>query len=377
MKKIYENKWFSYSIIFVSSFILAYYVGSLIGQSNIEFLNKWDAFFNVSFAFALVYYGQIIIHELGHYVFGRLTGYGFVSFRIASLVLYKDSEGYKIGRYTLPGTGGQCLLSPPEIGKDGKFPSILYNIGGGIFNILTALIAFLLYKNGNIEGFAGLIGIFTIGLGIYFAFINLLPLKIEGLGNDGYNAFLLSQKPDSLRNLWLQLKFNQLQTEGIRPGDMDEELFKLDPEEDLSNPLISTVWVMDIVREIDRKDFKKAKEKINFLLKEDLLAIHRYGLILELIYIKLIEGESIEELYTEEIQKYIKASRKYNPGTLRVVYTYELLENKDEEKAGKVLKQFEKLAKNHIYQGEIELERELIGLGQLAYKKEIGTYKET
>lgn len=362
MKKIYENKWFSYLIIFVISFILAYYIGLLTGQSNIKFLNNWDKFFNVTFAFALVYYGQIIIHELGHYIFGKLTGYNFVSFRISSLVLYKNSEGFKFARYTLPGTGGQCLLSPPKRRKDGKFPSILYNLGGGFFNVFTVFIAILFYRNSNVEGFSGLIIIFTIGVGVFFATINLLPLKIGGLGNDGYNAFLLSKNPDSLRNFWIQLKFNEFQTRGIRAKNMDDKLFELNPEEDLSNPLISTVWVMDIIREIDEKNFGEAKNKINSLLKEDLLEIHRYGLVLELIYIKLIEGEDIQKLWTDEIQKLIKINRKYNPSTLRVVYAYELLENKNEENAKNILIEFEKLAKNYIYQGEIELERELMEL---------------
>ena len=41
-------------------------------------------------AVILSYYLHIIIHEGGHLVFGLRSGYQFVSFRIGSLILYKE-----------------------------------------------------------------------------------------------------------------------------------------------------------------------------------------------------------------------------------------------------------------------------------------------
>ena len=53
---------------------------------------------------------QIVIHEAGHLVFGRLTGYEFVSFRIGSFMWIKEEGKLKLKRYSLAGTGGQCLM---------------------------------------------------------------------------------------------------------------------------------------------------------------------------------------------------------------------------------------------------------------------------
>ena len=81
---------------------------------------------------------HIVVHELGHLVFGLLTGYKFSSFRIGSLMLIKTEDKLKFCKYSLAGTGGQCLLMPPKNHK--KKPYILYNLGGIFFNLIFSAI---------------------------------------------------------------------------------------------------------------------------------------------------------------------------------------------------------------------------------------------
>ena len=57
---------------------------------------------------------QIILHEGGHLVCGLLTGYRFVSFRIFNQTLIRQDGRMRIKRFNIAGTGGQCLLVPPE-----------------------------------------------------------------------------------------------------------------------------------------------------------------------------------------------------------------------------------------------------------------------
>ena len=54
-----------------------------------------------------------VVHETGHLVFGLLTGYKFVSFRIGSIMLIKESGKLRLKLYNIVGTGGQCLMMPP------------------------------------------------------------------------------------------------------------------------------------------------------------------------------------------------------------------------------------------------------------------------
>lgn len=83
---------------------------------------------------------QIIIHEAGHLVFGLLTGYRFISFRVSSFMWMKDNDRIRFKRMSIAGTGGQCLMAPPDL-KDGKMPVQLYNYGGAIMNLIASVIS--------------------------------------------------------------------------------------------------------------------------------------------------------------------------------------------------------------------------------------------
>lgn len=82
---------------------------------------------------------QLIIHEAGHLIFGLMTGYRFSSFRIANLMWVKLDGRIQCRKLHIAGTGGQCLMIPPDL-KDGKMPVMLYNFGGAIINLATAVL---------------------------------------------------------------------------------------------------------------------------------------------------------------------------------------------------------------------------------------------
>ncbi len=82
---------------------------------------------------------QIVMHEFGHFVFGLLTGYRFTSFRIGSFMWMKQDGKIRFFRMSVAGTGGQCLMAPPDM-VNRKMPYALYNLGGSIMNMLTALL---------------------------------------------------------------------------------------------------------------------------------------------------------------------------------------------------------------------------------------------
>ena len=85
---------------------------------------------------------QVLLHEGGHLVCGLATDYRFVSFRIFNLTFIRKDGKLCIKRFSLAGTGGQCLLTPPERPLE-DIPTTLYNLGGVLANLLTAILAFL------------------------------------------------------------------------------------------------------------------------------------------------------------------------------------------------------------------------------------------
>ena len=87
---------------------------------------------------------QIVIHEAGHLVAGLLSGYKFISFRIFNYTILKTAEGLKVKKFGISGTGGQCLMTPPDgPAEDLKF--VFYNLGGVLFNLLFSAVAIILW----------------------------------------------------------------------------------------------------------------------------------------------------------------------------------------------------------------------------------------
>ncbi len=79
--------------------------------------------------------GSVIIHELGHYYYGKKTGYKFQSFRILWLLIYKDSNDKTKVKFTKIPAGilGQCIMKPTND------EYVMYNKGGYLFNIYAII----------------------------------------------------------------------------------------------------------------------------------------------------------------------------------------------------------------------------------------------
>lgn len=315
---------------------------------------------------------QIIIHELGHLVFGLLTGYQFASFRIGSLMFVKKEGKIKLKKFSLMGTGGQCLMIPPEM-ENGIMAYRLYNLGGVIFNVIFGAVGFLLVLLFNDNAVLELFSIQFAIVGIAFAIINGIPIHAD-VNNDGANVCSLGKNSEALRSFWIQLKVNALITKEVRMKDMPEEWFQIPSEKAMeNNALCTAVGVFACNYAMDWKDFKKAKEIAEELLKRKigLNFLYKEMLILELCFCELLSekrADVLEQLKTRDFERFAKAMST-QPSLLRMQYAYELLEKQDKKAAQKKLEQFEKVAKNYPHACEIEGERELIEVVKERYAK--------
>ena len=193
---------------------------------------------------------QIILHEAGHLVFGLLSGYQFSSFRIGSFMWVKEEGKLHRKRLSLAGTGGQCLMTPPEL-RDGKIPVILYNLGGSLMNILAALLCLLLsFLCKGVPLLNPFLMMMTV-IGLAFAIMNGVPLRLGTVDNDGYNAWSLGKNPAALRSFWVQLKCNEQISKGVRLKNMPDEWFVVPSEEDMKNSMAAVMGVFACNRLMD------------------------------------------------------------------------------------------------------------------------------
>ena len=174
----------------VGAFV-GYFLGSVeknfgIKMNAIEFLAVSVATLAVVF---LSYYINIFLHEIGHMIFGLLTGYKFNSLRFGKIMLVKKDDKLHFCRYNMPGTGGQCIMSAPT-GDAEKMPVVLYNLGGVLINLVFFVAGICIFREvRNTIPIVGIIGfIFALS-----AFILLISngIPFTQLGTDGAHAIIL------------------------------------------------------------------------------------------------------------------------------------------------------------------------------------------
>lgn len=334
---------------------------------DISVWNELMKFLELILLMYIVYMVNVIIHEGGHLILGLITGYKFNSFRIFNVILIKQNGKLEIKNLSLAGTGGQCLMSPPEL-IDGKMPYVLYNLGGVILNVITSLIFIVIYLISTWK-LLSLAMIMSAIMGFASALVNGIPMKIGNINNDGYNAVQLGRDKDALKALWVQLKMNEALAEGIGIREMPEEWFEsIDGKND--NPMITSIKVFYCNRLMEMHKFEQTKEEIKKVLESNmvLVGVYRYLLICDYIYCELIDENIIEaeEFYTKDLQKFMKSMKKF-PAILRTKYTYELLHNKDSKQAEKLRTLFNIMSEKYPYTSDIEAENELMDIAKSIY----------
>ena len=168
--KAYALLAFNLALYFIPCFVAVRYIAPLDINPLLFFVGFVVAVY-VAFIF------HIIIHEGGHLVFGLLTGYRFSSFRIFSFMWVKEGESVKFKRHSIAGTGGQCLMSPPDI-KNGEMPIVWYNLGGSLMNIIFGLLSLGgFFLCGGVSVLSAVLLLFAL-LGFSLAILNGVPMRM-------------------------------------------------------------------------------------------------------------------------------------------------------------------------------------------------------
>lgn len=352
----------------ICGFVMADYVNHVFGDglpTGKKLLFLFIAFIELSVCLLL----QIILHEAGHLIAGLLSGYTFSSFRFGSLMWMKGENGIRLRKLTIAGTGGQCLMNPPEL-VDGKVPYVLYNLGGVLMNLVTVLLcAILLFFFHDVPFLSTFLSMMAV-VGLGYALTNGIPMQSGMVNNDGYNAKELGNSPEAMRAFWLQLKIAEQTSRGIRLKDMPDQWFSLPDEDGMRNSMTAVMSVFHANRLMDEHAFAKAQTALDQILCSDaaIVGLHRNLLLCDRLYCELIQERTddvIRKLYNKELQKFMKQMRSF-PSVIRTEYAYALLFEKNDEQAAQIKKRFEQCGKTYPYSSDVESERELMMIAEEA-----------
>lgn len=297
----------------------------------------------------------VIVHEAGHLVCGLLSGYRFVSFRIFNLTVIKAGGRLRLRRFAVAGTGGQCLLVPPD--KDpADIPTDLYNAGGVLANILALLpgIALLCFCGNPFVWEAAWIYIL---IDIVLIALNGIPMKAGGIGNDAYNMFYLRRHPEAKGALAAQLRINALVQEGLRPAEMPDELFVIPDSIDYGNHFDTGTALMEASRMIDRFEWENARIRLEeiYSCRESIIGLYVMETAVELMFVSLVTGHVGRgvELYDDRMKKYVAAYAKVMSSKKRALFAVALYIEKDRGRAVEIYEKLRADSGKYLMQGEV------------------------
>ena len=306
-----------------------------------------------------VIYVQIIIHEGGHLVCGLASGYRFVSFRVASLILYRDGGRLRFGRFSIAGTAGQCLLEPPtdRIEDAGRMPLGAYFMGGAAANLTLAAAAAALLAAGiqnTAAAFAASMFLFT---GIVTAAMNGLPMRVGGMPNDGFNARMLRRDDGLRRMLWVQLTVNAQYSRGRLLRDMPDEWFAIPQGADLANHMYTSVAMFDVWRQIERRDFAAADDLLRRLHMRDgrMMEIFRLETAADRMFVAVMLRrplQFIRNIFTDRVRTYAAADARYNISHALELYAWERFVEGDARRAAERAEAIRRALPHHHARGE-------------------------
>ena len=191
-------------------------------------------------------------------------------------------------------------MSPPDKPLN-QINTRWYNLGGILANILIATVALITFKSHTLPLWADTLMLMFAIIGFLYALVNGLPLKLNGIGNDGYNILHLEKTPKNKRLLCHMLRANAMIQEGIQPKDLPEELFVAE-DIDWSDGIQANWQIMVVARMENLHQWEEAYDKLSEAIdaKDRILKLFYNELAIEMVFICLVTNLHFYYLYSQQ-----------------------------------------------------------------------------
>lgn len=270
---------------------------------------------------------HINIHEFGHFIFGKISGYRLISYRVSIFTWNNQNGKMKFSIIKNKGYSGLCAMIPPEK-KVPIYKQMLFYSGGILFNILSGVIFIsILYVYPNLEQSPKLFFATLGGIGLLLGTINLVPFVTQNNPTDGKIIWsLILRKPFANELMEINKMSSQLSA-GIRPRDI-----QISASIDSDNPQAfdMTIILFSYFKALDLNNLEDMIHYIDLLEENIEVFPHQAlpSLYYELCYIACICGDVDKaKAYYEKGGKILQNDKDING--LRVKAYYEYYINKD------------------------------------------------
>lgn len=353
-------------------FLIGICVGGLISGrpfTEVMLLAKANVltFIIVVVVFAIASYPVVVLssalHEFGHFLFGKWSGYRFVSFRVVNLVLLREDGKWRVKRFPIPGTMGQCLMVPPER-PIAQIPDAWYLLGGVLMNLLLVATAA-----------AGLCGIDTstdvdkmvlkpilisrtLLINAFLLLLNGIPMRVGGIANDALNAVSLRKQLQEKRAFVLLLRINAAMQSGTRLKDMPREWFADIDVASTEGFLIGNLALYKVALLYDLCQFPEALELMETLRGScNMAGVLKNEMDCELVFLYLVTGkkEQAMELWNnKQLRRNAELMKVSSTSKWRLLWALAKYHDADETKAKEIFTHIQTHAHRYLMIAEVK-----------------------
>lgn len=264
-----------FALTLVSSLILWLDLGQAQG-----IVNTILALVKLISATYLIIVFQVILHQLGHLIFGLVNKYEFVSVQFFGLSLLNTSSGLKF-RFDKNSRDIAITTMVPKI-EANNTSHINYYLGGYITSFIFLVIIGILGLYKKVDQ---LCLFFVLIFGFAYLFISMLPKKSGRIFSDSYIIRLLSNKKEESNEEPIYDLAKDLLT-GKRPRDIEVlDLIMNREEKDQLYQLYMYYRALDMGNKDLMANYIRGLENKLTLVKED----YKVSIIYELICYYLME----------------------------------------------------------------------------------------
>ena len=306
---------------------------------------------------------QLIIHEGGHLVAGLLTGYRFVSFRVLNWLLIRKDNRLQWRNFELAGTGGQCLLAPPDKPLD-QINTRWYNAGGVLANVVTAVLAIVLMYFVDMPQWLHALMFLMAVVGVSFALINGIPMKVGGVANDGLNLFQMEKDRPAKLCFCNILDVNAHCQEGEPYTEMPERMFALPDPFDWENSMHVAAVLLSVTRMLAFHQWEDAYQLLGEAYSNKDQYIRLYQLEIEnmMTQVCIFTGRDDEARrhYTKEVAKHVTQHASTQSDKQLTLMAVALALDGDRSRAEHIFEEFKTRRNRYAHQSDVAMSLDLM-----------------
>ena len=306
---------------------------------------------------------NVVLHEGGHLVAGLLTGYRFVSFRFLNWTIIRRNGRLQWGNYELAGTGGQCLMAPPDRPVD-QIDTRWYNAGGVLANLLIVVISALLLWAFDLPAWLDELLVIMIILGLLIGVGNGIPLKMGGVATDGLNLLQLEKDIPGKQCFCNILEFNALSQEGVPYDEMPEHIFALPQPIDWVNSMHVGAALLAATRMAAVHQWEEAYRLLTEAHDHSDEYMELYQLEVEnmmtQVCIAMGRDDEARQHYSDKVAKHVERHASTQSDKQLTKMAVALALENDRPKAEAMLHELETNRDKYIHQGDVALSLDLM-----------------